>query len=157
ARRARSICRQSRTSRERPPARGGTGAHEQARPGVACMAASAESDRRGPPTTARGKRDGVHCGRCRSRVGCMADARVTTRNARFQQWHALLTNRTKRQREGEFLVHGVRPISLAVEYGWVVRALLFDADRPRLSEWAHRMLDTVDTTRVAVGADLISE
>jgi 23S rRNA (uridine2479-2'-O)-methyltransferase len=83
--------------------------------------------------------------------------RVTTRNARFQQWQALLTNRTKRQRAGEFLVHGVRPISLAVEYGWAVRALLFDADRPRRSDWAARLLDTVDTTRVALAADLMAE
>ena len=37
--------------------------------------------------------------------------RVTTRNARFQQWHALLDNRTKRHRLGEFLVQGVRPIT----------------------------------------------
>ncbi|WP_460353412.1 hypothetical protein [Actinoallomurus acanthiterrae] len=30
--------------------------------------------------------------------------RITTRNARFQQWAALLANRTKRQRSGEFVV-----------------------------------------------------
>jgi TrmH family RNA methyltransferase len=83
--------------------------------------------------------------------------RVTTRNARYQQWHALLTNRTKRQRAGEFLVHGVRPISLAVEYGWVVRALLYDADRPRRSDWAGRLLDTVEASRFAVAGDLMAE
>ena len=44
--------------------------------------------------------------------------RVTTRNASFQQWQALLTNRNKRQRAGEFLVQGVRPITLAIEHGW---------------------------------------
>ena len=38
--------------------------------------------------------------------------RVSSRNARFQQWQALLGNRNKRQRAGEFLVQGVRPISL---------------------------------------------
>jgi hypothetical protein len=52
--------------------------------------------------------------------------RLTTRNARFQQWQALLTNRSKRQRGGEFLVQGVRPISLAIRHGWQVRALLYD-------------------------------
>jgi tRNA G18 (ribose-2'-O)-methylase SpoU len=60
---------------------------------------------------------------------------VTTRNARFQQWQALLDNRTKRHRLGEFLVQGVRPISAAVEHGWRVRALLGD-DRERRSTWA---------------------
>ncbi|WP_256842838.1 TrmH family RNA methyltransferase [Ornithinimicrobium cryptoxanthini] len=57
-----------------------------------------------------------------------------TRNASFQQWQALLTNRTKRNRTGEFLVHGVRPLRLALERDWPVRALL-RADRP-LSDWA---------------------
>jgi TrmH family RNA methyltransferase len=61
--------------------------------------------------------------------------RVTTRNAGFQQWQALLTNRTKRHRAGEFLVQGVRPISLAVEYGWDVRALIYP-DQQALSAWA---------------------
>jgi tRNA G18 (ribose-2'-O)-methylase SpoU len=51
--------------------------------------------------------------------------RVTTRNASFQQWQALLTNRTKRQRAGEFLVQGVRPITLAVEHGWTVHTLIY--------------------------------
>ena len=66
--------------------------------------------------------------------------KVTTRNASFQQWQALLTNRTKRQRAGEFLVQGVRPITLAVEHGWTVRALLYP-DRRALSGWARDMLD----------------
>ena len=88
----------------------------------------------------------------------MADTilRVTTRNARFQQWQALLTNRTKRQRSGEFLVQGVRPITLAVRHGWDIRALLFDADRA-LSRWAVDLLDGTPTTRVAMAGDLIAE
>ena len=51
----------------------------------------------------------------------------------FQQWQALLTNRNKRQRAGEFLVQGVRPITLAVEHGWHTAALLHAAGR-RLSD-----------------------
>ncbi|ROT29811.1 TrmH family RNA methyltransferase [Micromonospora sp. HM5-17] len=85
-----------------------------------------------------------------------AALRVTTRNARFQQWAALLTNRTKRQRSGEFLVQGVRPITLAVEHGWPVRALLYDADRP-LSRWARDLLGRVPATPVAMAADLLRE
>ena len=53
--------------------------------------------------------------------------RVSSRNARFQQWESLLSNRAKRQREREFLVQGVRPITLAAEFGWAFRALLYDA------------------------------
>ncbi|MFD0821028.1 TrmH family RNA methyltransferase [Micromonospora zhanjiangensis] len=83
--------------------------------------------------------------------------RVTTRNATFQQWQALLTNRTKRQRTGEFLVQGVRPVSLAVEHGWDVTALLYADDRP-LSEWARRTLAEVPgATPVAMAPDLLHE
>jgi 23S rRNA (uridine2479-2'-O)-methyltransferase len=82
--------------------------------------------------------------------------RVSTRNARFQQWEALLANRNKRQRAGEFLVQGVRPISLAVEHGWPIRALLFDADA-RLSTWAADLLERIDATTVAMAPDLLRE
>nr|WP_194821779.1 TrmH family RNA methyltransferase [Micromonospora sp. S-DT3-3-22] len=82
--------------------------------------------------------------------------RVSGRNARFQQWEALLRNRTKRQRRGEFLVQGVRPIAMAVEHGWHVRELLYDAD-VRLSGWARDTLDTVRAERYAVSPELMHE
>ena len=82
--------------------------------------------------------------------------RVTSRNARFQQWEALLVNRAKRQRSGEFMVQGVRPITLAIRHGWPIRALLYDADA-ELSQWAADALRAVDATRVAVSAELMRE
>lgn len=82
--------------------------------------------------------------------------RVSTRNASFQQWQALLTNRTKRQRAGEFLVQGVRPITLAVEHGWHVRTLLYPDGR-QLSRWARDLLDRVGVTRVAMDPELLAE
>ena len=54
---------------------------------------------------------------------------ISARNATFQQWQALLANRNKRQRAGEFLIQGVRPITLAVERGWPLHALIYDAGR----------------------------
>lgn len=81
---------------------------------------------------------------------------VTRRNARFQQWQALLANRGKRNRNREFLVQGVRPVTLAVEHGWEVRTLLFDAGA-RLSAWATEMLDRSSATRVAVATELMRE
>lgn len=86
----------------------------------------------------------------------MAVLRVTTRNARFQQWEALLGNRTKRQRSGEFLVQGVRPITLATQLGWQVRQLLYNADA-HLSSWAHETLDAARATKVAVAGELMLE
>lgn len=82
--------------------------------------------------------------------------KITTRNARFQQWHALLSNRNKRQRAREFLVQGVRPITLAVEHGWRIHALLY-SDKRSHSEWATGLLDRVKADRVAVTPELLRE
>src|SRR6266702_1213762 len=82
--------------------------------------------------------------------------RVSSRNARFQQWEALLGNRTKRQRAGEFLVQGVRPITLAARFGWPFRALLYDAARP-LSGWASDLLRDLPALQVAMAPELLAE
>lgn len=82
--------------------------------------------------------------------------RVTTRNARFQQWAALLTNRTKRTRSGEFMVQGVRPITLAVRYGWPINALLYASGR-RLSSWAETLLDETRAESVEMAPELLAE
>jgi len=85
--------------------------------------------------------------------------RVTSRNAAFQQWQALLSNRAKRQRAREFIVQGVRPITLAVEHGWPVRAVIYDMSRP-LSRWARDMLAASESSgaqRVAMAPELLRE
>jgi TrmH family RNA methyltransferase len=82
--------------------------------------------------------------------------RITARNARFQQWEALLGNRAKRHRAGEFLVQGVRPITLALEYDWPVRALVFDLDRP-LSRWAADTLRGCRAPQYGMASELIAE
>ncbi len=85
-----------------------------------------------------------------------APQRVTTRNARFQQWEAQLSNRSKRHRLGEFLVQGVRPITLAVEHGWRVRTLLHDG-RSQTSAWADNLWETLDAERFLVAPELLAE
>ena len=82
--------------------------------------------------------------------------RVSSRNARFQQWEALLSNRAKRQRTGEFLVQGVRPITLAARYGWRFRALIYEAERP-LSQWAQALLRDIPALRVSMAPALLAE
>ncbi len=82
--------------------------------------------------------------------------RVTTRNARFQQWQALQVNRAKRQRLGEFLVQGVRPITLAVRCGWTVRALLRDGERPP-SRWAEELVRAHPDETFALAPELLAE
>lgn len=82
--------------------------------------------------------------------------RVTSRNARFQQWAALLDNRAKRQRSGEFIVQGVRLITLALRNGWPIRVVLYDADGA-VSQWARETLDAVAVPKVAVAPELMHE
>jgi TrmH family RNA methyltransferase len=82
--------------------------------------------------------------------------RITSRNARFQQWQSLLTNRNKRSRAREFLVQGVRPISIAVEQGWPIHTLLYDSKRS-LSRWAEELLRTSRTEKIAMASDMLAE
>jgi tRNA G18 (ribose-2'-O)-methylase SpoU len=82
--------------------------------------------------------------------------RVTTRNARFQQWRALLDNRAKRTRTGQFLIHGVRPITLAHEHDWPILALLCPAGR-QLSRWARQLLAESRAERVEMAPELLGE
>jgi 23S rRNA (uridine2479-2'-O)-methyltransferase len=68
----------------------------------------------------------------------------------------LLGNRTKRQRGAAFIVQGVRPISMAIQAGWEIRELLYNADA-NLSTWARQTLDQLRTTRIAVAGELMHE
>lgn len=85
----------------------------------------------------------------------MRTTRIDRRNAAFQQWQALLTNRTKRTRSGQFLVQGVRPISLAIEHGWSVQAWL---TRPgRRSEWAEEVVRRTPAEHFTLAPELLAD
>ncbi len=82
--------------------------------------------------------------------------RVSTRNASFQQWQALLTNRSKRHRTGRFLVQGVRPITVALSHGWPVDAVLYRT--APLSDWAGQVLrDAGAVPRYELVPELMAE
>lgn len=66
--------------------------------------------------------------------------RITARDARFQRFQTLKTNRNKRRRYGEFFVEGVRNINEAVQTGWEIGAFLYSPQRA-LSRWAQELLD----------------
>jgi TrmH family RNA methyltransferase len=82
--------------------------------------------------------------------------RVTTRNAAFQKWQALLSNRVKRQRAGEFIIQGVRPVTLAVKHRWPLNAMIYDMSRP-LSLWARDTMAASGAPRVAMAPQLLAE
>lgn len=67
--------------------------------------------------------------------------RIYSRNADFQRFETLKTNRNKRHRLGEFFVEGVRNINAALCYGWHIRSFLYARDR-QLSNWARNILSS---------------
>lgn len=82
--------------------------------------------------------------------------RVGARNATFQHWETLLRNRTKRHRAGEFVVQGVRPITLALQHGWLANALI----RPsgvRPSQWAQQAWRDSTGARYELESELFAE
>lgn len=81
---------------------------------------------------------------------------VTTRNAQFQQWSSLLTNRTKRRRSGTFVIQGVRPITMAQRAGWPLDALLYPRG-PQLSAWARELIDGSEARKFELDPDLLRE
>lgn len=89
--------------------------------------------------------------------------RVTTRNATFQQWEALLTNRRKRHQLGLLLVQGVRPVSVALDVAargdLVVDAVLHHdpADPSRWAEDAVARAASLGATPYALSAELLAE
>jgi len=81
--------------------------------------------------------------------------RVRSATAEYQQWQALLTNRSARSRARAFLVQGVRPITAALEHGHPLPALLVDADA-RLSDWARDVLARSSAPVVEMSAPLLA-
>ena len=83
--------------------------------------------------------------------------KVSSRNALFQQWLALKTNRSKRHRLGLFLVEGTTAIDAAVRQGWPIEDLLYPAGR-RLSDWAMAHLASGAAERqVEMDPELLAE
>lgn len=64
---------------------------------------------------------------------------IYSRDAAFQKFQVLKTNRSKRHRYGQFLVEGVRSLNQAAENGWRIDSFIYPRDR-ELSGWARDML-----------------
>lgn len=85
----------------------------------------------------------------------MSQIRISVKNARFQLIEALVHNRNKRSREGQFLVQGVRPINLAIEHGWTIKTVIYASDKD-LSGWARSLL-ALEAEKIAMTSDLLAE
>lgn len=69
---------------------------------------------------------------------------IYSRDAAFQKFQVLKTNRNKRHRYGQFIVEGVRNLNGAIHNGWEIDSFIYPRDR-ELSGWANDMLRDVRT------------
>lgn len=87
----------------------------------------------------------------------MTTKKIASRNADYQKFEVLKTNRNKRYKYGEFFVEGVRNLNEAVRNGWKVSSFLYTPEKP-LSGWAQDMLHQVKTdVNYELSAPLMAE
>lgn len=70
--------------------------------------------------------------------------KVITKNAAYQKFEVLKSNRNKRFKYQEFLVEGVRNINEAIKKGWKIQSFLY-ANEKELSDWAKDILGSTST------------
>lgn len=70
--------------------------------------------------------------------------KVMTKNATYQKFEVLKSNRNKRYKYQEFFVEGVRNINEAIKNGWKITSFLYP-DKRILSDWAKGILSSVST------------
>lgn len=74
----------------------------------------------------------------------MRKVKVVTKNATYQQFEVLKSNRNKRYKYQEFLVEGVRNINEAIRKGWNIKSFLY-ANEKKLSDWAKGIISSTST------------
>lgn len=70
--------------------------------------------------------------------------KIYSKNAAYQKFEVLKTNRNKRYRYNEFFAEGVRNINQAVKNGWEINSFIYSGEAA-LSDWAKDMLKNVRT------------
>ncbi len=70
--------------------------------------------------------------------------KIYSKNAAYQKFEVLKTNRNKRYKYNEFFVEGVRNINEAIRNGWTIQSFLYCPEMG-LSNWAKDILRTVKT------------
>jgi TrmH family RNA methyltransferase len=69
---------------------------------------------------------------------------IFSKNATFQKFEVLRTNRNKRHKHNEFIIEGVRNINEAVMNNWQVNSFIYQRNK-KLSEWATNLLQKIKT------------
>lgn len=76
--------------------------------------------------------------------------RIYSKNAQYQKFEVLKTNRNKRYKYGEFFVEGVRNINEALKNHWTIHSFIYSYEKS-LSQWA---VDTINTTQTIINYEL---
>jgi len=75
----------------------------------------------------------------------MGVQKIFGKNADYQKFEVLKTNRNKRYKYREFLVEGVRNINEAIRNDWQISSFIYSGEK-KLSSWAYGLLEKVKTT-----------
>lgn len=70
--------------------------------------------------------------------------RIFAKNAIYQKFEVLKTNRNKRHKFKEFFVEGVSNINEAIRNNWKINSFIYSYEKP-LSSWATNLLNETDT------------
>src|SRR2546428_6295776 len=81
--------------------------------------------------------------------------RIRSANAEFQLASSLLFNRRQRQRQGRFVIEGVRAVDEALARAWPVDSVWYGAGTRR-SAWAESVLERVDA-RYELAPELMAQ
>lgn len=83
--------------------------------------------------------------------------KIQTRNALYQKFEVLKTNRNKRYKYKEFIVEGVRNINECIKNDWTIVSILYTRELS-LSDWAENIIQTVETEKnYELSAELMRE
>ena len=74
----------------------------------------------------------------------MRTEKIVTKNATYQKFEVLKSNRNRRYKYQEFLVEGVRIINKAIKKGWYIKSFLY-TDENNLSDWAKGIIGSTST------------
>lgn len=74
----------------------------------------------------------------------MKSERIFSKNATYQRFEVLKTNRNKRHKYNEFFLEGVRNINQAIENNWHICSFIYTNEIP-LSKWASDLIRSVKT------------
>jgi TrmH family RNA methyltransferase len=74
----------------------------------------------------------------------MKTEKIFSKNATYQKFEVLKTNRNKRYHYGEFFVEGVRNNNEAIKNHWQISSFLYTKEK-KLSGWAEELLASVGT------------